>query len=247
LDEENWKEKIWPLPVSELLYVGHATTKKLMMKNIRTIGELARTDAEYLRSWFGKNGLMIWGFANGIDTARVSPTDYVVPIKSIGHGTTCVVDLDDAYSVWLVLYELAQDVGKRLRENNLAARGVHLAVKDKDLDYQQYQVPIAMPTQNALEIAQTAYSLFKARYDWGKPVRALTVVGIRLTATDKPTQLDLFNDATRQDKIKKLDKAVDSVRRRFGYHSICAASLMADKKMAQDKCETVILPHYMYQ
>ena len=247
LDEDNWKERVWPLPVSELLYVGPATTKKLMGRNVLTIGDLAHVDVAFLRSWFGAKGIMLSAFANGIDTARVCPTDYVAPIKSVGHGATCVVDLDNEYAVWRVLYELAQDVGTRLRENDLAARGVELTVKDKDLGWRQYQIRLKITTQNSLEIAQAAFTLFKARYDWFKPVRALTVRGINLVSDNMPVQLDLFENTERRDKTKKLDTAIDEIRRRFGYGSICAASLMGDKKMAQDKCETVILPNIMYQ
>ena len=247
LDEGNWKERIWPLPVSELLYVGYATTKKLRERNVHTIGDLARVEPIYLRSWFGIRGNMLWAFANGHDNARVSPIDYVEPIKSVGHGTTCVVDLDNVHEVWRVLYELAQDVGQRLRENDLAARGVKLTIKDKDLGWRQYQMPIKMATQNSLDIAQTAFALFKARYDWNKPVRALTVCGINLAPDNLPLQLDMFNNSAQREKMRKLDSTVDSIRRRFGYRAIFAASLMGDLKMAQDKCETVIMPNFMYQ
>jgi DNA polymerase-4 len=247
LDEDNWREKVWPLPVSELLYVGPATSRKLMGKNILTIGDLAHIEPEFLRSWFGKNGVGLWAFANGLDNARVCPTDYVVPIKSVGHGTTCVVDLDNEYAVWLVLYELAQDVGHRLRENGLAARGVQLTVKDKDLGWQQYQIPLKAATQNSLDIASTAFSLFKARYNWIKPVRALTVRGINLISENQPVQLDVFNDYARREKTGRMDMAVDEIRRRFGYNAIRAASLMGNLLMAQDKCETVIMPNVMYQ
>ena len=194
-----------------------------------------------------QHGIVMWRFANGQDNARVSPTGYVPPIKSVGHGNTCVVDLDNKYAVWLVLYELAQDVGQRLRENELAAHGVQLTVKDKDLGWRQYQIPLKMPTQNSLEIAQTAFTLFKMRYSWMKPVRALTVRGINLISENQPVQLDMFYDSERREKMKRVDIAVDEIRRRYGYRAICAASLMGDLKMAQDKCETVIMPKYMYQ
>jgi len=247
LDENNWKEKVWPLPASELLYVGPATTKKLAMLNVHTIGDLARFDPEIIHTKLGKNGIALWRYASGNDMARVSPTDYVAPIKSVGHSTTCVVDLDNEYAVWLVLYELAQDVGQRLRENELAARGVQLTVKDKDFGWNQYQTQMKMTTQNSLEIAQTAFALFKARYSWMKPVRALAVVGINLVSDNQPVQLDLFNVSARHEKWRKVDSAVDEIRRRFGYRAIRAASLLGDLKMAQDKCESVIMPNFMYQ
>ena len=164
ISENNYRDKVWPLPVSELLYVGPATTKKLAMMNVRTIGKLAMTNPEYLRAKLGKNGIMLWRFANGADHSAVMPSDFVAPIKSVGHGTTCVRDLDTNYEVWQVLYELAQDVGHRLREHELTANGVQITVKDKDLDYRQYQIPLPFSTRSPLDIAQTGYALFESRY-----------------------------------------------------------------------------------
>ena len=175
------------------------------------------------------------------------PADFVAPIKSVGHGTTCVCDLESEYLVWLVLYELAQDVGHRLRKHDLAANGVQITVKDKDLDYRQYQTPLSFPTQSPLEIAQTGFELFRRRYPWHKPVRALTIRGINLSSEHQPVQLDMFCDAERRERRKALDDCVDDIRRRFGNRAIYAASLMGDLKMAQDKCETVLMPGLMYQ
>ena len=247
LDETNWKERIWPLPVSELLYVGHATTRKLVSRHILTIGDLANTDPELLRNWFGKNGVMLWSFACGLDQSRVMQTEYIAPIKSVGHGTTCVIDLETDYQVWLVLYELAQDVGHRLLKNDLSARGVQITVKDMDLGYRQYQMPLKFPSQSPLEIAQAGFALFKQHYNWLKPVRALTIRGINLIPADQPVQLDMFCNYRARERRKSLDDTIDEIRRRFGYHSICAASLMGNLHMAQDKCETVTMPGLMYR
>ncbi len=217
------------------------------MLNILTIGDLANSDPNLIHKKLGKNGLMLWRFASGLDTSPVMPCEFVPPIKSVGHGTTCVVDLETDYQVWLVLYELAQDVGHRLRKDDLAARGVQITVKMNDLSWRQYQAPLSHPTQSPLEIAQTGYLLFKQHYDWLKPVRALTIRGINLIPGNTPVQTDLFSDYESRDKRRALDDVVDEIRRRFGYRSICAASLMGDLKMAQDRCETVMMPGIMYQ
>ncbi len=121
--KEDYCDKVWPLPVSGLLYVGRATTRKLMGMNIHTIGDLARFDPALLHQWLGVNGIMLWRFATGDDHSPVMPKGFVAPIKSVGHGTTCVCDLDFDYAVWRVLYELAQDVQHRLRKYELAAQG----------------------------------------------------------------------------------------------------------------------------
>lgn len=247
ISRANYRDKVWPLPVSELLYVGPATTCKLMALNLHTIGDLADCDPELLRSRLGKNGVMLWRFANGAENAPVMPVDFVAPIKSVGHGTTCVCDLESEYPVWRVLYELSQDVGHRLRQNGLAAKGVLITVKDKDLAFRQYQTRLPFPTQSPLEIAQTGFALFRQHYGWEKPVRALTIRGIQLVSERLPVQLDLFSNAAQRERRKALDDCVDDIRRRFGTRAICAASLMGDLKMAQDRCETVMMPGMMYQ
>lgn len=247
ISRNNFREKVWTLPVSDLLYVGKATTRKLANMNITTIGDLAQMDPIHLQSRLGKNGMMLWHFANGTDQSAVMPADYVVPIKSVGHGTTCVCDLETAYEVWLVLYELAQDVGHRLRKHGLVATGVQITVKDKDLDYRQFQTSMSFPTQSPLELAQVAFALFSQRYSWYKPVRALTICGINLTSLSLPVQLDMFCDVERREKRRALDNCVDDIRRRFGNKAIYAASLMRDLHMAQDKCEKVTMPRLMHQ
>jgi len=247
ISQNNYRDKVWPLPVSELLYVGPATTKKLAMMNVYTIGELAMCNPEYLRAKLGKNGIMLWRFANGADHSAVMPAEFVAPIKSVGHGTTCVRDLETNYEVWQVLYELAQDVGHRLRKHELTANGVQITVKDKDLDYRQYQIPLSFPTRSPLDIAQAGYALFESRYTWHKPVRALTIRGINLSSEHQPIQLDIFSDVERRERRRALDDCVDDIRRRFGNRAIYAASLMGDLQMAQDKCETVMMPGLMYQ
>lgn len=104
ISEANYRDKVWPLPVSELLYVGPATTRKLRMLSVNTIGDLANCEPGIIRSKLGKNGLMLWTFANGWDYSPVMPSEYTPPIKSVGHGTTCVRDLDTDYEVWQVMY-----------------------------------------------------------------------------------------------------------------------------------------------
>ncbi len=243
----NYKDTAWKLPVSDLLYVGPATTRKLNRCNIRTIGDLANADPRLIYDKFGKNGVMLWHFANGTDHAQVMPQEYVAPIKSVGHGTTCIRDLETNYEVWQVLYELAQDVGHRLRKHEITAKAVQIFVRDKDLDWYQWQMPLPYPSQSPYEIAQTGYALFKEHYWWPKPIRALTIRGINPGRENEAVQTDLFNNYAMRDKRRKLDNAIDELRRRFGYRSIYPACLHGQLPIAQDQCETVPMPSPMYQ
>ncbi len=247
ISRETYREKVWPLRVSDLLYVGPATTRKLAMFGCRTIGDLANSDPELLHRKLGKNGLMLHSFANGTDGAPVMPSDYVAPVKSVGHGVTCVRDLDNCYEVWRVLLELAQDVGHRLRVHDIQARAVQVSIRDKDLGWQQWQTPLAAPSQSPYELACAGYDLFRTRYTWEKPVRALTIQAINPTGAQSPIQLDLFDDYIRHARQRALDDAIDVIRARFGEHAVFNACLMGNLHMATDRCETVPLPNPMYR
>ncbi len=246
ISRENYKEKIWPLAVSELLYVGPATTRKLKMLSIHTIGDLAQCNPELLLPHLGKNGIMLWRFANGSDTSPVMPADYKPTVKSIGHGTTCIKDLDNNYEVWLVLYELAQDIGRRARDYGITIKGVQITVRDNELAFQQYQAQLPYPTQSPLELAQAGYILFRQRYSWDKQIRALTIRGITPGQENDPIQTDIFNDYGKRQRQQTLDDTINRIRDRFGYSSIKPASLMTSLYMAQDKCETILMPGLMY-
>ncbi len=247
VSRENYKDTAWKLPVSDLLYVGPATTRRLHKYSIRTIGDLANADPMFIFHNLGKNGAMLWNFANGTDCSQVMPQDYVSPIKTIGHGTTCVRDLDTNYEVWLVLLELSQDVGHRLRKHESMARGVEIAVRDKDLGWDMWQMPLPYPTQSPFEIAQAGYALFREKYTWEKPIRSLTIRGIKLTGSADSVQTDIFNDYNLREKRRKLDDAIDELRERFGYRAVFPACLKDGLPLATDKCETVPMPSPMYR
>ena len=123
---------VYPLPVSDLLYVGPATANKLRnYAGISTIGQLAHARPDMLKDLLGINGIKLWEFANGIDNARVKHKDHIVPIKSIGRGITCTGDLHTDEAVWKVMLALAQDVGHKLRLQHVMATGVQISLREK--------------------------------------------------------------------------------------------------------------------
>ena len=93
-----WKselqKKMWPLPVSDLFFVGRATTKTLFKLGIRTIGDLAKSDPSYLKQHLKKHGEVVWGFANGIDVSVVQSAPPAN--KGYGNSTTIPFDVTDA-------------------------------------------------------------------------------------------------------------------------------------------------------
>lgn len=150
------KDKVWPLPAADLLYAGRATNEKLARYGVRTIGDIAHLDPESMQRWFGVNGLYIWRYAAGLDTAPVMNKDFVSPVKSVGHGITCVADLLNEEEVWKVMLELSQDIGHRLRIHKLKASGGQIAVRSNDLSGRQFQGKLGLATQSPMLIAEKA-------------------------------------------------------------------------------------------
>ncbi|MGI5971699.1 MAG: DNA polymerase Y family protein, partial [Oscillospiraceae bacterium] len=182
----NFREKVWPLPASELIYVGRSTTKKLAGYGIVTIGDIANTSPDFLRRILGVNGVALWRYASGNDCSRVMPDDYSVPVKSVGHGITCVSDLMNTEEVWRVMLYLSQDIGHRLRLHGLSARGVQITARDNRLGYRQYQAQLKAATQSPMEIARKARELFEGNYAWTLPIRSITVRAINLIPSGAP-------------------------------------------------------------
>jgi DNA polymerase-4 len=242
LGRDDFRERVWPLPAGELLYVGRATERKLAGYGIRTIGGIAQAKPEFLRRLLGKNGLMLWAFANGEDRSRVMHRDFVSPVKSVGHGTTCTADLASSEEVGKVMLYLAQDVGHRLRVHSLAARGVQITVKDGDLFWRQYQAPLPLASQSPGEIAALAFRLFEENYHWEKSVRAVTVRAINLAPENAPEQLDLFCDFEARERRRKADDAVEEIRRRFGEWAVYPAALLGDLKLPATSLKDVVMP-----
>lgn len=235
ITEQSFKEQVWPLPASELLYVGRATSEKLRRYGVHTIGDLAKSDPEFLKRLLGVNGERLWIYANGLDTSRVMPCDYEPPIKSIGHGITCTSDLLSREEVHHVLMELSQEIGLKLRKQGLAASGVRIHVRDNSLSHQGYQCKLDYPTQSYTAIAKAGFDLFCRRHIWRNDVRSLTISAIDLVPSDCPIQLDLWSDYSKHTRRLTLEKTVDDIRRRFGLNAINFAALTSGLKMPAHK------------
>jgi len=247
ITREDFREKVWPLAASELIYVGRATEKKLANYGVHTIGDLAAIPPDILHGWFGINGLKLWAYANGTDKSRVMHKEFVSPMKSIGHGITCTADLENEEEVHRVLLELAQDVGHRLRIHNLTAQGVQIYVRGNDLLGSQYQCKLPFRTQLPSEITAAGFRLFQERYRWNTKIRAVCIRAIDLVPKSDAEQLNMFVDTARLDRRERLEDAIESLRDRFGKRAITYATLLGDLKMPDDGRHSVKMPGLMYQ
>ena len=247
ITEDDFKEKVWPLPASDLLYLGRATTEKLERYGVHTIGDISKIGQDFMHRQFGVNGDALWLYASGLDQSRVMHQDFVSPVKSVGRGITCNADLFNEEEVWKVMLALSQAIGHKLRLHGLEATGVQIFIRNSQLYHRQYQEKLPLPTRSPLLIAQAARELFHRHYIWTTPVRAVTVRATNLIQQGQPLQASLFHDISRLDRQDKLETVVENLRRRFGKWSVYPAALMGNLKMPSDGREVVTMPGMMYQ
>lgn len=230
---ENYKSLIWKLPASDLLYVGRSTNRTLSKYGIHTIGDLACTDPDFLLKTLGKMGLVIHSFANGWDESPVATEGYSAPIKSIGNSTTTPRDLENDLDVQIIFMVLAESVSARLRKHGFKCNTVAISIRDNSLYHFSRQMHLREPTDITDEIMNAAMELFRNNYDWSHPIRSLGVRGADLVTADIPVQMSLFMNEEKRAKQEKMDKAVDEIRRRFGYFSIQRAFMYQDKILSK--------------
>ena len=248
ITEENYREVVWSLPVEDLLYVGHATKQKLNRIGVKTIGQLAQSDEGLLVRMLGKWGNYLHTFANGKDNSPVTTVDEEENIKSIGNSLTVYRDLKNEEDVRMVIHLLSDSVAARMREAGLTrARTVHLYARASDLSGYQKQGKLPRPCSNAIEISKKAFELFREVYPWQSYVR-----GLGVSVSDfcfGAEQLDLFGSLEKDEKQRRLDAAVDKLRKKYGNNVIQSAIVYKDPKIRDMdvKGEHVIHPYSFYK
>ena len=222
--DDNWQEIIWPMPVSDLLFVGRHTTDKLSKINIKTIGDLARADGEYINRYLGKAGVQLWEYANGLDDAPVAESGFKRIPKSVGNSTTTAEDMTSDRQIERTLHMLSESVAERLRKHALKGTVVQITVRDRDLGIYEKQKIIYKPTDDAREIYAAAKELFRESYDWNKGVRSIGVRCTKLVESDSGEQLSLFTEVKARERDDRLNKAIDDINSRYGSGVIKSAA-----------------------
>ena len=231
IPHDKFKDIVWPLPISELLYVGRSTQRKLNSRGVLTIGDLANYPVEYLVSTLGKWGEILSLFANGKDTAPVRKLNESSAVKSIGNGTTCPRDLLDNQDVKLVFTVLAESVAARLRDYGLKCTGVQIHLRDNKLYSITRQKKIKKPSYLSTDILDAAMELLVNSYDWQNPLRSVGVRAIDLVTENTYMELSLFDDNDKIIEQEYLAHTIDSLRKRFGHNSILRASCLLDSSL----------------
>lgn len=228
---ENYREIVWPLAVEDLLFVGRATKAKLNRIGVRTIGDLANTSENFLATLLGKNGVMLYQYANGRDASPVRSLSEADVIKSIGNSTTPPRDMQNEQDVNVIFHMLAEQVCRRLRSHALKCSVVQIHLRSNELTTMERQMHLKSPTDLSDTVCDSAMKLLREHYRFALPLRSVGIRAAELSEADRPVQLTIYGDEERENKLRKIEQTKDAIIRKYGKESIRRAVLLTDKTL----------------
>ena len=219
ITRENVAELLYPLPIQDMLFVGHAAAEVLQRHGIMTIGMLAALPQESLVRWLGKQGEGLYAMCHGIDSSPVRRWGEHEAVKSVGNGMTFPHDLTGVEAWKAGLMPLCDSVGSRLRSQHLKCRTITVQIKDPSLKVISRQRTLHASTNLTKVIFREALAILRQCWREDAPIRLLTVTASALCGEDEDdaVQMSFLTEKQPDDPRQlRLEQAVDSVRQRFG-------------------------------
>ena len=240
ISRENFRRLVWPLPVTDLLYVGRAAAKVLGQYGVTTIGELAAFDRNALTELLGKQGGQLWEYANGLERSPVAPAGTYTPPKSVGNGETFPRNLIRKDEVSRGVAMLADQVAVRLRKHAMKASTLQVTIRDPKFKDICRQRPLDAPTNTARELYRAAMDILERSWKSGAPIRAITLTAHNLIPEGEAAeQMDLFQSAAPQkrERVEKLERAMDAIRSKYGREALTVAALAPGREEGEEDGE----------
>ncbi|MBR4123073.1 MAG: DNA polymerase IV [Clostridia bacterium] len=230
ITRENYKRKVWSLPVSDLLFVGRKTCEKLKSTGIYSIGDIAQCDTATLERLLGKNGTELKKFALGEDNSPVlTPTKNDKP-KSIGKSITCGKDFENNDDVWKAMLSFSQYICDILHQKELYAGGVQVHIRTSSLAVKEFSHTFLDSTNSTLSFAKRGFELFCKNYTFGEPLRSVGLRAINLKDSKTAVQQDIFGGEINEAYLEEIEDSIYAVRKKFGKSSIKRATNVISNK-----------------
>ena len=223
ISKENYKRILFPLPASDMLFVGRATLSQLEKVGIRTIGDIANSQKSTLVKLLGKSGETLYIYANGLDTSPVVCEREKE--KSIGNGHTFKRNLLGEEDVKKALTIICDTVSTRLRKKGFKCRTVCVTIKNPDLKKFSRRKKTAYFTNTERDLFETSFEIVKENWNFDEPIRMITVTAGDFEGDTPTEQVSFFDNVKTQDKkLESFDSSIDEIRRRFGNGAVSFAS-----------------------
>lgn len=206
--ESEVQEKMWPLGVRDLLWVGKKTEERLIANGVRTIGDLAVLGMGSLSGMVGRKfALQLHDNANGRDDSPVETE--VAEAKSYSAERTFSKDYTDPKDVDRAMFNVACIVAHRIRRDKFRASTVSMFIKHSDFTVQQKQTSLPEPTDVTAVILNEARRLLGEIWD-GSPLRQVGL-GVSKLTHESAVQMSLFEDP-KLDYYRDWDRRFDKAK-----------------------------------
>ncbi len=229
IKRDNFKQKVWPLSVSDLLFVGKKTAEKLNQNGIFTVEDVTKCDDEMLSHLLGKAGTQLKRYALGEDNSPVTPPSEDDLPKSIGRTITPPQDIVTHDDVWKIYIGIAEEISEILHRKNLYAATIQVHTRDTNLKTKEFSHTLNNPLNTSILLAREAIKIFDANYTWELPLRS---VGFRVTNLKDDNvayQQDLFGDEAQDEKQEIIENSILNVRKKFGDSSLKRGTICDNK------------------
>ena len=227
-----FRQIVYPLPVSELLFVGKSTAEVLRKHGIHTVGQLATADEGEIIALLGKRGRQLRICARGEENEPVKAKKDKEDLKSIGNSCTLPYDVTDGEEIKRWIYVLSESVTARLRDADVGkATTIHISVRDGNFRDYTYQCKV-QPTILCSEIAETAYALFAKNYPFLVGVR---LIGVTVSGFDyhiEQLSIDTQSgESELYEKKERAESAVAKIREKYGYAMLQRGVVIQDERL----------------
>ena len=190
--ESEVEEKMWPLGVRDLLWVGKKTEQRLLAYGIKTIRDLAAIDVGQLSRLVGrKYAQQLHENANGRDDSPVETER--AEAKSVSAERTFSRDYTDPKDLDRALFNVACIVAHRIRRHDFRASTVSMFIKYKDFTVAQKQTSLEQPTDITAVILNEARRMLTEIWDGQAPIRQVGI-GVSKLTHESAVQMSLFED-----------------------------------------------------
>jgi DNA polymerase-4 len=209
-----------PLAVKKIPMIGDKSYRMLLSMGVRYVKTVQEIPVELMESIMGKNGIVLWKKAQGIDNTPVEPYN---ERKSISSSITLDKDTIDTRQLKNILTAMAEKLAYQLRNEQKLTSVITVTIRYSDFDTRtrQHRIPY---TSLDHTLIKTVMSLFDQLYDRRLLVR---LVGVRYSNLISGNyQMNLFEDTS---EMINLYQAMDSIRNRFGNTAIRRVSTLGSR------------------
>lgn len=204
-----------PLSVKKIPMVGPETFQLFSRLGVKTIQTLSEMPVDILQQLVGKNGIVLWKKAHGIDETPVVPYS---ERKSISTENTFSQDTIDVQNIQSILSGMVEKLCYQLRQEKWLTSTVTVKIRyaNFDTETKQCKIPYTSADHTLLPYV---LELFKKVYTRRMRIR---LIGVRFTGLVHGChQMDLFEDT---EELISLYQTLDKIKNRFGSTSVGRAS-----------------------